>query len=66
MLLKINERKRWMDPSLVQDPAKLALQDEEIFQTARLVKYVLIPLILFIWAFLIDLQLRPLHGDDLR
>ena len=48
MLLKINERKRWMDPSLVQDPAKLALQDEEIFQTARLVKYVLILLLLFI------------------
>ena len=44
MLLKINERKRWMDPSLVQDPAKLAQQDEEIFQTARLIKYVAIVL----------------------
>ena len=30
MLLNINERKRWMDPSLVQDPAKLALQDENL------------------------------------
>jgi Animal haem peroxidase. len=40
MLLKINERKRWTDP-VPTDPKQLALQDEEIFQTARLVKYVL-------------------------
>ena len=42
MLLKINERKRWVDPSILKsNPAQLSLQDEEIFQTARLVKYVL-------------------------
>ncbi|KAF8957351.1 heme peroxidase [Flammula alnicola] len=35
-ILKINERKRWSDPPPT-DPAKRALQDEEIFQTARLV-----------------------------
>ena len=39
MLLKINERGRWTDPP-PEDPVKRALQDEEIFQTARLVKYV--------------------------
>jgi linoleate 10R-lipoxygenase len=37
MLLKINERKKWTDP-IPADPKKLAAQDEEIFQTARLVK----------------------------
>ena len=43
MLLKINERKRWVDPSLLKsNPAQLGLQDEEIFQTARLVKYVIL------------------------
>ncbi|EJC98652.1 heme peroxidase [Fomitiporia mediterranea MF3/22] len=36
MLLKINERKRWSDPP-PEDPKKRAQQDEEIFQTARLV-----------------------------
>ncbi|PPQ85481.1 hypothetical protein CVT25_006638 [Psilocybe cyanescens] len=35
-ILKINERKRWSDPPPT-DQARLALQDEEIFQTARLV-----------------------------
>ncbi|KAG6830523.1 hypothetical protein H0H87_007821, partial [Tephrocybe sp. NHM501043] len=35
-LLKINEKKRWTDP-VPTDPARLALQDEEIFQTAKLV-----------------------------
>jgi hypothetical protein len=39
MLLKINEKKRWCDP-IPTDPKQLAQQDEEIFQTARLVKYV--------------------------
>ncbi|KAJ6607611.1 heme peroxidase [Mycena sp. CBHHK59/15] len=36
MLLKINERGRWVDPPPTDD-AKRAQQDEEIFQTARLV-----------------------------
>ncbi|TCD62866.1 hypothetical protein EIP91_006272 [Steccherinum ochraceum] len=35
-LLKINERGRWQDPPPT-DPVKRAVQDEEIFQTARLV-----------------------------
>ena len=35
-LLKINERKRWTDPPPTDAKARL-LQDEEIFQTARLV-----------------------------
>jgi len=35
-ILKINERKRWSDPPPT-DPTKRALQDEEIFQTAKLV-----------------------------
>ena len=39
MLLKINERKRWTDPP-PQDATARAAQDEEIFQTARLVKSV--------------------------
>ncbi|SJL08734.1 related to Psi-producing oxygenase A [Armillaria ostoyae] len=34
ILLKINERKRWSDPPPA-DPQQRALQDEEIFQTAR-------------------------------
>ncbi|KAG7449917.1 heme peroxidase [Guyanagaster necrorhizus] len=34
MLLKINEWKRWTDPPPA-DPQQRALQDEEIFQTAR-------------------------------
>ena len=38
-LLSINERGRWADPSKL-NPTQLELQDEEIFQTARLVKYV--------------------------
>ncbi|KAG6890061.1 hypothetical protein C0992_003159 [Termitomyces sp. T32_za158] len=36
-ILKINECRRWSDPPPA-DPEKLALQDEEIFQTARLIK----------------------------
>ncbi|KIJ45873.1 hypothetical protein M422DRAFT_226935 [Sphaerobolus stellatus SS14] len=36
MLLKINERKRWTNPP-PSDPHALVQQDEEIFQTARLV-----------------------------
>ncbi|KAL5536114.1 hypothetical protein ACEPAF_4219 [Sanghuangporus sanghuang] len=36
MLLKTNERGRWSDPP-PEDPKKRAEQDEEIFQTARLV-----------------------------
>ena len=39
MLLKINERKRWTDPP-PQDATARAAQDEEIFQTVRLVKSV--------------------------
>ncbi len=39
MILKINERKRWSNPP-PEDPAKRALQDEEIFQVARLIKHV--------------------------
>ncbi|KAF5365312.1 hypothetical protein D9758_005455 [Tetrapyrgos nigripes] len=35
-LLKINERGRWMDPP-PEDPTACAKQDEEIFQTARLI-----------------------------
>lgn len=37
MLLSINERKRWTNPP-PKDPQARAIQDEEIFQTARLVK----------------------------
>ena len=37
-ILQLNERGRWSDPPPA-DPAKRALQDEEIFQIARLVKY---------------------------
>lgn len=39
MLLNINERGRWTSPP-PSDPAKHAQQDEEIFQVARLIKYV--------------------------
>jgi hypothetical protein len=35
-ILKINERRRWSDP-VPSDPNLLALQDEEIFQTAKLI-----------------------------
>ncbi|KAJ1305568.1 hypothetical protein OPQ81_000568 [Rhizoctonia solani] len=35
-ILKINEQKRWSDPP-PEDPNKCAEQDEEIFQTARLI-----------------------------
>ena len=45
MLLKVNEKGRWSYPP-PEDPVKRAQQDEEIFQTARLVKYV---------------SLRPVH-----
>lgn len=44
MILKINERGRWSDPPPF-DPVKRALQDEEIFQTARNIKFVFHPLI---------------------
>ena len=37
-ILKINEKKKWTDPPPT-DPTKRAAQDEEIFQTARLIKY---------------------------
>ncbi|KZT00985.1 heme peroxidase [Laetiporus sulphureus 93-53] len=36
MLLKINEKKKWRDPATLSE-AERAKQDEEIFQTARLV-----------------------------
>ena len=36
-ILKINERKRWLDPP-PSDEVKRAIQDEEIFQIAKLVK----------------------------
>lgn len=39
MLLKINERGTWTDPPPVASK-DFEKQDEEIFQTARLVKYV--------------------------
>lgn len=39
MLLRLNERGRWSDPPPA-DEAKRALQDEEIFQIARMVKCV--------------------------
>ena len=37
-ILKINEKKSWTDPPPT-DSTKRAAQDEEIFQTARLIKY---------------------------
>ncbi|KAI0683948.1 heme peroxidase [Cytidiella melzeri] len=36
MILKINEQGKWSDPP-PEDPAKRAAQDEEVFQTARLI-----------------------------
>jgi hypothetical protein len=36
MLLKINEKKRWIDP-VPTNPQQLAKQDQEIFQTAKLI-----------------------------
>lgn len=52
MLLNINERKRWVNPPPAEganptpaDVKKREAQDEEIFQTARLVKYVAAPTI---------------------
>lgn len=42
MLLNINERGKWSNPP-PNDPVACAVQDEEIFQTARLVKYVIFP-----------------------
>ena len=38
-ILKINERRSWSDPP-PEDPAARANQDEQIFQTAKLVKLV--------------------------
>jgi linoleate 10R-lipoxygenase len=38
-LLKINERGRWSDPPPPEGPSRVK-QDEEIFQTARLIKWV--------------------------
>ena len=55
MLLKINERGRWTDPPPL-DINKREKQDEEIFQTARLVKYVCAP-INFLAALLIIFSL---------
>ena len=40
-ILKINEKGLWRDPP-PEDPAARAKQDEEIFQTARLIKFVFI------------------------
>ena len=37
MILKINEQGKWRDPSLLDEKSRTA-QDEEIFQTARLIK----------------------------
>ena len=66
MLLSINERKHWKDPSSLS-PAQLELQDEEIFQTARLVKYVLsYPQPTQALMSFSPMQLRPFHVDDLR
>ena len=53
MLLKINERKRWIDPPPADNKDKIAEQDEEIFQTARLVKWDLL-LFLYLWVVFID------------
>ena len=39
-ILKLNERGTWLDPP-PQDAAERARQEEEVFQTARLIKYVL-------------------------
>ena len=65
MLLQLNERGRWTNPP-PEDPQARALQDEEIFQTARLVKYVSRPHRRTIQsADMLVLQLRQLHGDDL-
>ena len=62
MLLKINERGRWTDPPPL-DINKREKQDEEIFQTARLVKYVCAP-INFLAALLIIFSLiYHLLGD---
>lgn len=36
MLLKINEKKKWNDPATLDDAGR-AKQDEDLFQTARLV-----------------------------
>ena len=65
MLLNINERGTWTNPP-PEEAAARARQDEEIFQTARLVKYVsrshrrtIQP------ADMLALQLRQLHGNDL-
>lgn len=37
--MKINERKVWTDPPPA-DEARRAIQDEQIFQTAKLIKFV--------------------------
>jgi hypothetical protein len=63
-LLKINERGRWRDPKECE-PQVLAQQDEEIFQTARLVKYASSPA--FCCQFLTisrAWQLRSFHEHD--
>jgi hypothetical protein len=51
-ILKINERKRWTNPPPT-DPALRAQQDEEIFQTARLVKSVLVFFLLIIFLLIL-------------
>ena len=53
-LLNINERGRWADPSKL-NPTQLELQDEEIFQTARIVKY-----------FPVSVHVMIVSADDIR
>jgi hypothetical protein len=62
-LLKLNERGRWEDPP-PSDPVRRGKQDEEIFQTARLVKCVHYVLSVGTQT-LIPIQLRPLHEPHL-
>ena len=59
-ILKINEWKRWSDPPPA-DPAKRALQDEEIFQVAKLVKYVKRLFYAESLPYQFIVQLRPFH-----
>lgn len=64
MLLNINERKQWSNPP-PNDPAARALQDEEIFQTARLVKYVISPILELSYSIPVN-QLWTFHVNDFR
>ena len=66
MLLKLNERGNWSDPPPA-DADKRARQDEEIFQTARLIKYCSLAVSSArLTLTSMPLQLRTLYGDDLR